>query len=237
MPIKKIEYNRFKDTYTPFQDFNMKYAKGDIFKLIFNAILDYSNIEDDKEYEYIPDIPLEQNISNPITLKLIEFLIKIKNPKEFLEIGTFVGVSTVCFKNVLSESSRLTYIEMRKESYDATSNNLKTHAFNNNLDGIYADASVALKMLSKRNIKYDMIYLDGGKENYHKYMKYINKIIAKEGVFIVDDIFFHGDSLNRFPVTEKGSGTKKFLEMVKKDKSYRKIILPISNGIMLLIKE
>jgi predicted O-methyltransferase YrrM len=124
-----------------------------------------------------------------------------------------------------------------EESNDATTKNLMIHSSYENVYGINEDALIVLEEMSRKNSKYDMIYLDGGKENYHKYMKFIDKIIEKNGILIVDDIFFHGDSLNKHQSTEKGKGTKKFLEMMRKDKSYRKIILPISNGIMLLIKE
>ncbi|MBE3094952.1 MAG: class I SAM-dependent methyltransferase [Actinobacteria bacterium] len=239
MIIKKLNMNKFKESYTPFQEFNKQYLKGDMYSSVFDAVLNYSDVGDfNDKYEFIQiGIPTERNISNPITLKLIESLIKIKNPKAFLEIGTFIGVSTVCFKNALSSSSNLTFIEVVKDSYDATLKNLKEHTSNTNILGINGDALDTLKVMNKNNIKYDFIYLDGGKENYCRYMKYIDKIIAKEGILIVDDVFFHGDALNDKPITEKGKGVKEFLRMIKKNKSYKKIILPISNGVMLLIKE
>ena len=53
---------------------------------------------------------------------------------------------------------------------------------------------------------------------------------------MIDDVFFQGDALNAVPTTPKGQGVKDLLEAMKEDESYYKLVLPISNGVMLLHK-
>jgi len=49
--------------------------------------------------------------------------------------------------------------------------------------------------------------------------------------------FFHGDSINEFPKTEKGQGCRATIDYYSKSDKFYKYILPLNNGILLLKKK
>ena len=61
--------------------------------------------------------------------------------------------------------------------------------------------------------------------------------IPNTRMIVVDDVFFHGDALNASPSTEKGRGVREFLNIASGRDDYMKIVLPISNGVMLMWKQ
>ena len=53
---------------------------------------------------------------------------------------------------------------------------------------------------------------------------------------MVDDVFFHGDALNALPETDKGRGCKALLDHYKADSTFQSLLLPVSNGFLLLCR-
>jgi len=56
-------------------------------------------------------------------------------------------------------------------------------------------------------------------------------------MIIIDNFFFHGDTLNINPKTEKGIGVKKLHNYLKRSKKYTITILSVYDGIALLRKK
>ena len=81
---------------------------------------------------------------------------------------------------------------------------------------------------------FDFVFIDGNKEHYYEYIVQADRILEKDGMIIVDDIFFNGDALNQKPSTEKGRGVKKVLQNLNTFVNYRITTLPIGNGCLIL---
>ena len=212
----------------------------DFEKDIFSLILDYSDISKyyDKEFFVIDENKMEKkqnmdhrtmetNTSGPVLLGLIQFLILTNKTKSFLELGSFIGVSTGIIESM---KINVTSIELNKDFVSIAKKNSKATILN--------DCVIdSMKLLIKKKKKFDFIFADAGKEDYPLYMEYFNKLISKGGIILFDDIFFHGDVINNLPRTYKGKGVKEFLDNIKVDNEYYKLILPIGNGLLLMIKK
>ena len=83
----------------------------------------------------------------------------------------------------------------------------------------------------------NFIFLDGNKEKYADYFEMIDPLLRPGGIFIVDDSLFNGDVLNDKCQTEKGSGVFKFLNKMEDEEGYMKLLLPISNGVSIMVKK
>jgi len=62
-------------------------------------------------------------------------------------------------------------------------------------------------------------------------------LLERGGLLVVDDFFFAGSVFNKTPKSEKGAGVYQFLERVRNVDGYHKTILPISNGVMFMVKQ
>ena len=81
------------------------------------------------------------------------------------------------------------------------------------------------------------LFIDGNKERYKDYFESLEPLLSPNGVIIVDDCFFHGDVYNDKPQTEKGQGTKDFLDAAAKRDDYVRLALPLSNGVYIMMKK
>ncbi len=231
----------FRDKLLPTQPVFREYFEGDDKKLVtalYDAILRFGGIPlPEEKFEILKSdrVSFEELTSSPVVLQFLQSLILIKNAKRVLEIGTFLGISTMYMASVLPEGGQVVTIEKYDHFAHLAANNFRINRLDNRIELIVGDALSELPRLESTRL-FDLIFLDGHKEKYYEYFDLLDHLLVHEGVFVIDDIFFCGDVLNDRPKSEKGLGVKKFLEISETYKNYHKLILPISNGIMLMVK-
>ncbi len=178
---------------------------------------------------------LEEMGSNPIALRFLEMLIAISGAKRVLEIGSFVGVSSMCLARALPPGGKVVTIEKFDEFAAIAKENFKRNGFEDKIELIVGDAlEEAAKV--RRLTKFDLIFVDGNKEHYDDYFRMLEPALSPGGLMVVDDCFFHGDALNKLPGTEKGRGVRKLLETVSQRGDLQRLALPISNGLLIIWK-
>lgn len=130
----------------------------------------------------------ENNI--PIMMKDgIEFLcdyIKENNVKNILEIGTAIGYSAIKMA-LVDKNIKITTIERDIERYNLATQNIKDFGLEKQITVILDDAfNVEI------NEKFDLIFIDAAKSQYIKFFEKFKINLKKSGVFISDNLDFHG---------------------------------------------
>ncbi|WP_245892496.1 O-methyltransferase [Helicobacter valdiviensis] len=128
---------KMSDRMMPNQKPLLEYYRGnecEIGERIFNACLRYSKIQDEDIYYKFPkSFPAQQYMgTDPIVRKLQSMLISQINAKKILEIGTFVGVSTINFARSVGKDGHVTTIEKFSEFASIARENFK----DNNIENI-----------------------------------------------------------------------------------------------------
>ena len=204
----------------------------DLYKFIHN----YLNFKKNNKLKKTNLHSIEEMASNPLMLSIVNFLInslKIKNLK-ILEIGTFLGVFSISLaknKNV----KHITTIEKFEHFYEIANENFKKNSLQKKIKCILGDATNVLNDLKFK--KFDIIFIDGDKGNYLNIFKKIEKNnLKRNSLVLIDDIFFHGDILNKKNKSPKTKGVIGILNYLKNKKIYDKTILPIYGGVLLIQK-
>lgn len=180
-------------------------------------------------------VPLEHMCSSLLILRFMSMLVRITGAKNVLEIGSFLGVSGMNMAEELPEGGKLVTIEKYDHFAALAQQNFIKNKLENRIEIIVGDALSKIEEISAKG-PFDLFFLDGDKENYLPYLQKLGPTVRKGGLIVIDDVFLQGDALNAVPTTPKGQGVKALLEAMKNDTSYYKLILPISNGVMLLYK-
>jgi len=178
---------------------------------------------------------IEEMASNAVALGFITWLLQLMKARRVLEIGTFVGVSAMSFAKALPPDGRVVTIEKFDHFAAIARRNFAANGFQGRIDLVEGDAHDVLAKMHDRG-PFDFAFIDGNKERYADYFRLIEPLMAAGGVVAVDDAFFHGDALTEKPSTDKGRGVRKFLELAASAKDWRRILLPLSNGLMLMFK-
>lgn len=179
-------------------------------------------------------VDFENMSTPPLQLALLKFLIDVTQSKTVLEIGTFIGNTTMHLAKFIGPGAHVTTIEKFDEFADIAEKNFSDNQLTDNITLLRGDACALMPEL--KDAYFDLIYVDGDKGKYPELTRIAERKLSSSGVILVDDIFFHGDALNTQPKTDKGEGCKALLEHYKDIEGFSKYLLPVYNGMLLLKK-
>ena len=159
---------------------------------------------------------------------------KIIKPKTVLEIGTYTGYSTICLSEGLDKNGNIHTIDHNEELLVIQNKYFKKAGISKKVKQYTGDAT---KIVKKLNLDFDLVFIDADKENYPLYFDSIIEKVKPGGVIIADNILWSGKILEK--VEEEDYATKSIIEFndkVNNDDRVETIILPIRDGLSLIIK-
>jgi predicted O-methyltransferase YrrM len=150
------------------------------------------------EKESLPSI-------GPTKGKIIAHVIEDYKPRKILEIGTLYGYSAILMSSMLPEENgwKVITIEIDKKSANIARKNIEDAALGNRVEVIVGDA---LGIIPKLNEKFDMVFLDGTKEQYFKYLKLVEKNLKKGAVVVADNVGIFETSMYDYLEYVRNSG-------------------------------
>ena len=156
-----------------------------------------------------------------------------QKPKTILEIGTAIGYSGSLM--LLNCDAKLTTIEINEDTAQIAKTNFEQMELTDRVQVIVGDAGNVLMTLDN---KYDMIFLDGPKGQYIKYLPTLLTLLNKSGYLVADNVLFRGMVLDGRPVEKRYktlvNNLKHYLEEINeytKNKVVESELLHISDGI------
>ena len=130
----------------------------------------------------------ENNV--PIMMKDgIEFLtdlVKERKPRTILELGTAIGYSAIqmarCDDSIEIDTIELDEVRGKQAIQNISDEKLdhRVHVHLMNIDDFKTDK------------KYDLIFIDAAKAQYRRYMEMFKDNLTDNGVFVFDNLCFHG---------------------------------------------
>lgn len=181
-------------------------------------------IKELKEYGVNNKIP---NISNTLGM-FLNILIKNKKIKNILEIGTANGVSTLWMAEAIKNNNgNIITFEFSIPSRNEAIKNFKNFRLDKYIDSVFGDAIEKIKELQLKNNSFDLIFIDGQKNNTLKFLNISKKLIKDDGIIIIDDVI-------KFKYKMNG-----LYEYIGKQKELNYVVLPIDvdDGIMMITKK
>lgn len=174
----------------------------------------------------------EHNV--PIMLKDgIEFLcdyIKKNNVKNILEIGTAIGYSAIKMA-LVDKDIKVTTIERDVERYNLAIENIKNFNLEKHITVILDDAfNVEFKE------KFDLIFIDAAKSQYIKFFEKFKVNLKKSGVFISDNLYFHGLVKSNEEISSRNvrgivRKLRNYIEFLENNKEFETKFYSIGDGI------
>ena len=118
---------------------------------------------------------------------LVNF-VKEHKPNNILEIGTAIGYSGAVLISAY-ENAKLTTIEKDKERFDIAKQNFIDLQISDRVNIINGDAGEVLENLTE---KYDLVFIDGPKGQYFRYLPKIMNLVNSDAYIIADNLSLHG---------------------------------------------
>jgi len=230
------------DKILPDQAFNRELfdeSSGDFYRSLYETIAAVSGVKSPAE-EFKLDLTdkftIEEMASSPVSLVFLQLLIALGGARRILEIGTFIGVSAMYMARALPAEGQVVTIEKFDHFAEIARRNFAQNGLAQKIRLINGDAFVEMAKLP-RTEPFDLVFIDGNKERYADYFEMAQPLVRVGGMVIVDDAIFHGDALNTAPRGAKGAGVRRMLDVAVSAENYRRALLPICNGMLLMLRQ
>lgn len=171
--------------------------------------------------------------------QFMTLLVKALGVKNAIEIGTFTGYSSICIAGGLAEAGRLICCDTSAEWTSMAQRYWARAGIDDRIDLHIQPAEKTLQALldEGRAGDFDFIFIDADKQNYLLYYDMALKLVRHNGLIAVDNTLWSGavaDPDNDEPGTR---AIRRFNDLVDNDDRVRRCLLPIGDGLTLILKE
>ena len=210
--------------------------------IVNNKIEDYIRKNSSKEPEILKDLNKETylKVLNPRMLsghlqgRFLSIITKLIKPKKILEIGTYTGYSAICMAEGLIENGIIHTIDINEELVSIQNKYFAKSKCKNSIIQHVGDARNIIKSI---NEKFDLVFLDADKENYIEYYELVIEKVKKGGLIIADNVLWTGKVVE--PEKDDDELTQyliDFNKMINEDDRVENIIIPLRDGLNIILK-
>ena len=172
--------------------------------------------------------------------KILFDICQKEKPKNILEIGTAVGYSALLMLEGAKESF-VTTIEKDEKRAQEAKVNFEKNGVKERVDLIVGDAGEVLPQLEDEGKEFDLIFLDGPKGQYLRYLPHLKKMLCKGGLLVADNVLLHGWVKGEEFVKHKHRSMvvnlRKFLKALEEDCDFDSKLLEIEDGMTISRKK
>lgn len=192
----------------------------------YQEIID--NLEDERSYAKEHFVPIIRDKSSKY---LFDFIRK-NNIKSVLEIGTAIGYSGSIILSAGAE--KLVTIDINADSLNVARNTFKKLGYSDRVEIFNKDAKIVIEELLGSGYTFDMVFLDGAKGQYYRYLPVLTKLLGKGGIIFADNVLLQGmvESQEKIPHRKRTMvvNLRKYLDIVSKY-PYSTELLHLEDGI------
>ena len=173
-------------------------------------------------------------LSGHLQGRILSMLSQSIQPKTILEIGTYTGYSALCMAEGLQNDGVLYTIDINKELVPFAQKYFNKSSYKNLIKMMVGNA---LEIIPKLNFKWDLVFIDADKENYSNYFDLVVDNVRQGGWIIADNVLWSGKVLSEVKSNDlETESLKSFNAKVHADKRVTNMLLPIRDGLMILVK-
>lgn len=169
--------------------------------------------------------------------QLIKLLLKIKRPRNILELGTAIGYSSLVMAEA-SREARITTIERWPKMIEKAQDNIKKTNHRDRIEIIEGEAGEVLASLDG---KYDFIFLDAAKGQYMEFFNYCQNLLEVGGIIVSDNVLFKGMVASDDLVIRRKKTIvrrlREYLQYINQVEGYISAVIPIGDGVALSYRE
>jgi caffeoyl-CoA O-methyltransferase len=164
--------------------------------------------------------------------RLLSMLSHMIRPMAVLEIGTYLGYSTICLAEGLADGGRVVSLDVNEETNAVAQSFIDKTEY---ADRIHLRLGEAAFIIPHMQGPFDLVFIDADKPNYSNYYNLVFEKLRPGGFIIADNVLWSGKVLDE----EKDENTQAlhdFNKMVQADERVSNILLPVRDGLMVVVK-
>lgn len=181
------------------------------------------------------EIPGAQMLSGHLQGQFLQFISRMVQPRNILEIGTFTGYSAICLAKGLADGGLLHTIDI-----DAALQGVRDAFWEKEglTQLIRQHIGPADKIIPELNESFDLVFIDADKRNYSLYFDLIIDKIPAGAWIVADNTLFHGEVVLPEDQRSKAAGyIHQFNQNILADDRVEQVLLPVRDGLTIIRKK
>lgn len=175
------------------------------------------------------DIP----IVGPAVGRILHQLARMTKAKTVFEMGSAIGYSTIWWARAVGKDGRVFYTDGDRKNGDEARKYFKRAGVEDRIEVQIGDA---LELLSEQKQEFDIIFNDVDKEDYPRVFRLAVPKLRKGGLFITDNVLWSGRVADLKTSDPSTKAIREFNRLVYNSPDLFTTILPIRDGIAVVIK-
>jgi predicted O-methyltransferase YrrM len=175
----------------------------------------------------------------PEQAQFMQWLVTLIQAKTILEIGTFTGYSALSMALALPENGKIVCCDISDEWTPMAEDFWRKADVLEKIDHRIAPAVDTLEALlaeGKEN-KFDLVFIDADKQAYPDYYEKSLSLVRVGGVILIDNVFQDGDVADPECQKERVNVIRKLNAFIHHDPRVTLSMLPISDGLTMVIRK
>ncbi|MDE7377781.1 MAG: class I SAM-dependent methyltransferase [Paraprevotella sp.] len=167
--------------------------------------------------------------------RMLKMFVRMIQPREVLEIGTYSGYSALCLAEALPDNAMLHTFEINDEQEDFTRPWLEQSPYADKIRFYIGDA---LKLVPGMDVQFDLAFIDGDKRRYTDYYEMVMEKLKPGGYILADNTLWDGHVVEQpYPTDAQTAGIMHFNDRVATDGRVETVILPLRDGLTVIRKK
>lgn len=172
-------------------------------------------------------------VSGHLQGRLLKMLVEIKKPLNVLEVGTFSGYSALCLAEGLPPGGHVWTFEANDEMEDFARHWIEGSTLSDRITLIIGDANVEAPRLG---ITFDMAFIDGDKRTYVETYETLLPLMRPGALILADNTLWDGHVADpAYSHDHQTQGISRFNDHVAADPRVEKLILPMRDGLTMMV--
>ncbi|MEW6057486.1 MAG: class I SAM-dependent methyltransferase [Bdellovibrionota bacterium] len=172
---------------------------------------------------------------------LLNLLVKISGTKKALEIGCYLGYSTLAIATALPNDGTIISLDHNPEWSQKAKTYFEQVGLHEKIDLRIGEALDLLKPLSEEILhgapKFNLIFIDADKKNAFNYYKATVDLLETGGILLIDNVLWRGHILDKEDTSDRVWALRELNDFVTRDPRVEAMILTLSDGMLLLRKK
>lgn len=182
-------------------------------------------------------LPIPPHHIQPELGKLLQVLVKMKQARAILEVGTMWGYSAWWMYQGLAETGTLITLEKELKHYTLAKAFFATLEMDR-AEVRHTDALQELTQFSPQ--QFDFVFLDADKREYPRFLELIIPLLQPGGVLVVDNVIFSsswkGKTVADDTDDERIQNARRLNTMLAEHPDFVAVPVAINSGIMVAVK-
>lgn len=197
-------------------------------------------------------------LSGSVQGELLRLLVKMSGAKRVLELGTFTGYSTICLASALPEDGHLDTLELNDELEDLIREGFARAGVSRKVSLHIGDCKETLARMGGQvcvadrdpegsasgmpqtddKCLYDLVFIDANKREYCDYYGLVFPLVRQGGWILADNVLWDGKVCAETVSQDRQTqGILAFNETVAADPRVENVILPLRDGLNIILKK